>query len=328
MGITNVKEAAKYLGISEDEIFIFSKYSNKDWSYKNKNNHAHLFRFINNQWVELTKNVEAIGVFSFFNNDWKYYDKNNYCHLFREIDGEWIELTKDIKAIDLYSYINGDWEYKDVNRYWHLFTEIDNEWIGITDEIEKELRYLNIDPFSIKNWKHKNIFGDIYLFGENNKLIKKINYYEQYYKQERNWQIFKNNITNKEEASKFLGIKENEILNFWKYHNNGDWSYKDKKGYEHLFRRSGNQWIELSKEINTTFVYSFGDGDWMYKDKEGYQHLFRFINNRWVELTKGIKTEYVFSYSNGDWEYTDDNYNWYKFNKNNELIEKYEPWKQ
>ena len=115
-------------------------------------------------------------------------------------------------------------------------------------------------------------------------------------------------ITNKKQASKFLGIKENEILNFCKYPN-GDWKYCDRIKHEHLHRNIDDEWIELTKNVEALFD----------KDKY-YCHLFRKIDNEYIELTKDINATDVWSYDNGDWMYEDEDGTYYSFNKNNELI--------
>ena len=90
-------------------------------------------------------------------------------------------------------------------------------------------------------------------------------------------------ITNIKEASKFLNIPKNEIFDFWEY-DNGDWAYINKHKY--------------------------------------YCNLFRKINDEWIELTEKVNALCVSSDDNGDWYYIDYNRNYYKFNKNNELIKK------
>ena len=126
-------------------------------------------------------------------------------------------------------------------------------------------------------------------------------------------------ITNKKEASKFLGIKEDEILNFYLY-NKYFWEYKDKNCYCHLFQKIGKKWIELTKNIKAKFVFSYENGDWEYEDDEGYFHLFRCKKNKWTELTKNVKAIDCYSYCNRHWGYKNENNHSYRFNKFNLLI--------
>ena len=128
-------------------------------------------------------------------------------------------------------------------------------------------------------------------------------------------------IKNKKQASEFLGIPENEMLNFYKY-NNGDWEYRDENKYYHLFRLINREWIELTENVKAIYVLSFNNGDWGYADEYGCYHLFRKIGDEYIELTKNVRALDVDSYDNGDWEYRDENCNWRKFNKNNKLIKK------
>ena len=129
-------------------------------------------------------------------------------------------------------------------------------------------------------------------------------------------------ITNKKDVSKFLGISENEILDFYVYLK-GNWQYKDTKGYYHLYRKVNKNWIELTKGIKAIYVNSYGNKYWKYRDENKYDHLFKFLKRGWVELTKNINTTCALPYDNGYWEYlTKDKY-WYFFDENNKLIKKY-----
>ena len=87
-------------------------------------------------------------------------------------------------------------------------------------------------------------------------------------------------------------------------------------------RKQTTKYVTPSKSgISEYYIYK--NGDKSYRDKSSYEHLFRFIDGEWIELTKGVKASYVFSYSNGDWEYIDKDGYFHKFNKDNELIKKY-----
>ena len=130
-------------------------------------------------------------------------------------------------------------------------------------------------------------------------------------------------IINKKETSEFLGIPIEEILYFYKFPN-GDWKYEDKNRYLHLYRLINNEWIELTKNVEAVHTFSFNNEDWKYEDKEGFEHLFREINGEYVELTKEVDAICSNSCDNGDWDYLDFNHNLYVFNKNNELIRKFE----
>ena len=81
-------------------------------------------------------------------------------------------------------------------------------------------------------------------------------------------------INNKTQAAKFLDISENEILDFGK-HDNGDWLYKDRDNYWHLFRFENNKYIELTKNVNALYLTLYNNGDWSYVDDDGYEYLFR-----------------------------------------------------
>jgi hypothetical protein len=109
-----LKEAiAKY---GEDNVW---KYSHGDWKWKDEDNYWHLMRFVDGQWIELTKELKATGVYSYPNGGWAWKDEDNYWHLMRFVDGQWIELTKELKATGVYSYPNGGWAWKDEDGEWH-----------------------------------------------------------------------------------------------------------------------------------------------------------------------------------------------------------------
>ena len=83
MGLIKTKEqAAEFLGISENGILHFCKYSNGDWKYKDSNNYYHLFRKLGDEWIELTKGVKAVDVDSYYNGDWGYVTENKYICIF------------------------------------------------------------------------------------------------------------------------------------------------------------------------------------------------------------------------------------------------------
>ena len=128
-------------------------------------------------------------------------------------------------------------------------------------------------------------------------------------------------ITNKKDVAKFLGINENDRLFFYKIDNN-NWTYEDEEGYEHLFRRSNNKWIELTENVKAKSVRCFSDNDWYYIDQEGFEHLFKKINGKYIELTKGIEAVHVWFYPNEDWAYYNTKGEWHIFNKENKLIRK------
>ena len=137
--IKNIKQASRFLKIKDDEILYFRKYSNGDWLYIDKNKYCHLYRDINDQWIELTKDVKALFVVSLPNTDWIYKDKEGYEHLFREINGKQIELTRNVKTKCTYSHINGSWNYQDKNGDWHLFDK--NNKLIIPMRIQCENNY-------------------------------------------------------------------------------------------------------------------------------------------------------------------------------------------
>ena len=87
MGITNKKQASKFLGIPKRKVFGFKTFLNGDWGYKDKRR------------------------------------KRGYYHLYRNIHGNWVELTKDVKALDIFSCNNGDWEYSNEDGYWYLYND-------------------------------------------------------------------------------------------------------------------------------------------------------------------------------------------------------------
>ena len=136
--ITNEKEAAKYLNIPENDISCFYKYENENWGYIDKYGYDHLFKFINDKWIEISKNVKALCICIYTNGDWQYTDEFNYCHLMREVDGKYIELSKDIKAVDIWSYDNGYWEYYDEDGYCHLYNFINGKNIRLREKNKKQ----------------------------------------------------------------------------------------------------------------------------------------------------------------------------------------------
>ena len=93
---------------------------------------------------------------------------------------------------------------------------------------------------------------------------------------------------------------------------NGDWKYKDIKGFWHLYRNG----VELTKGIKAKWAYSYDNGYWSYGDTENFEHLFR----NGEELTKGIKAKWVYSYDNGDWKCEDENGCRHEFDKDNNPI--------
>ena len=93
---------------------------------------------------------------------------------------------------------------------------------------------------------------------------------------------------------------------------NGNWSYTDKQGLEHLFRNGK----ELTKGLKAVSVYSYDNGDWSYYDKQYHEHFFR----NGEELTKGLKAVNVWSYGNGNWAYIDEAGKRYDFDKDNNPI--------
>ena len=129
-------------------------------------------------------------------------------------------------------------------------------------------------------------------------------------------------IKNIKQASEYLNISENDILNFHKFKNK-DWKYQDKNGNCHLFRKKNRKYIELTKKVKAKYIWNFNNRDWSYLDEKGYEHLFRFTRGKWIELTENVNTKYVYSFLNGDWEYVDENNYFNLFNKNNKLIKKY-----
>ena len=93
-------------------------------------------------------------------------------------------------------------------------------------------------------------------------------------------------ITNIKQASEFLNIPKNEISFFWKY-DNDNWSYIDKNDHAHLFRFIEETYIELTKDVDATFVSSFNDGYWLYEDKNDNYYLFN-QNNKLIEKNSMI----------------------------------------
>ena len=93
MKITNKKEASEYLDIPENEIFDFRIFSNGDWAYEDKDEYCHLFRKINNEWTELTKDVKAFSIDSHNNGDWDYTDE----------DYNWYKFNKKNKLVKGYN---------------------------------------------------------------------------------------------------------------------------------------------------------------------------------------------------------------------------------
>ena len=126
--IINRNQAAEYLNLPKYEIKNFYKYINDTWSYQNINLFWHLFKYTDNKYVELTKNVKAIRVKYYKHGDWEYKDLNGHYHLFREKNNNYIELTKNVNANSIWSYPNGNWEYKDENNYFNVFNK-NNELI-------------------------------------------------------------------------------------------------------------------------------------------------------------------------------------------------------
>ena len=80
--ITNRKQASKFLKISKKKIFNFHKYKNNDWSYEDEDGYCHLFRKIDDKYIELTKDIDAYDVCSCGDGNWEYYDKNWRWSLF------------------------------------------------------------------------------------------------------------------------------------------------------------------------------------------------------------------------------------------------------
>ena len=282
--IKTKKQATEYLKVSKKEISDFHKYDNENWSYRDKNGYYHLFGKINGNWVEFTKNIEAIYVFQHNNDNWSYTDLKGYEHLFRKSNNQWIELTIGVIATYVLPYDNGDWKYRDEKDNEYLFREIKGEYIELT----KDIKTICAISYSDKSWsylneKGKEIFITENVYNENDK-----------------------SITNEKEAAEFLGINRKNIFDFDKYCNE-DWSYEDKDGYCHLFRFKNNKYVELTKDIDTMFVCSYENGYWEYKDKNNYYHLFQEIDGEQIELTKGIIAINVWSYNNGDWIYKDEN---------------------
>jgi len=69
---------------------------------------------------------------------------------------------------------------------------------------------------------------------------------------------------NKQEIKEKYGIYEYE---------NGDYSYEDDNGKEHLIRNG----IEIA---SGDCVDSYNNGDYLYKDNEGIYHIFNKDNER------------------------------------------------
>ena len=91
--IKNKKEASEFLNTPENEIFNFHKFDNREWKYKDKEQYEHLFRKINGEWIELTENVKAIYVDSYYSGDWEYMDEEYNYHKFNKNN----KLLKKIK---------------------------------------------------------------------------------------------------------------------------------------------------------------------------------------------------------------------------------------
>ena len=58
--------------------------------------------------------------------------------------------------------------------------------------------------------------------------------------------------------------------------NNGDWAYKDKQEFLHLYRDG----VELTKGVKATYVWSNNNGNWRYTDEAGNRHKFDKNNNK------------------------------------------------
>ena len=84
MRINNKKDVSEYLNIPKNEINFFYKYNNNIWHYQDKNKYCHLFKLINNQWIELTKNIKTIGCWYFENEYWGYQDENKILYKFNK----------------------------------------------------------------------------------------------------------------------------------------------------------------------------------------------------------------------------------------------------
>ena len=82
--IETKRQAAEYLGIPEYKILTFHEFQNGDWSYCDRNNHEHLYRFIDDQWIELTENILAMWVDSYPDGGWEYKDEKGFHHKFNK----------------------------------------------------------------------------------------------------------------------------------------------------------------------------------------------------------------------------------------------------
>ena len=352
--ITNKKEASKYLNISEKEIFDFWKSLNRSsWAYSDSKGHFHLFKEADDEYIELTKNVEAIKAGFLIDDGWRYqnikghwhrFDKNN--KLIRDMK-DTVKITTKTQAAkflkvskeeisDFYEYSNESWRYRDVENYYHLFGKINGNWIELT----KNIKAIYVFKHNNDNWSYTDVKGYEHLFRRSN--------------------------------NQWIELTKGIIATYVLPYDNGDWKYRDENDNEHLFRKIDDKYIELTKNIETICAISYNDKSWSYLDKEGkeifvsnetkiinskkkaiqevtnekqaaeylnipeneisgfikylnkdwayvdekeYWHLFRKIDGKYVELTENVNAVDCFSYLNGDWKYTDEN-------KNNIIIKK------
>ena len=74
-----------------------------------------------------------------------------------------------------------------------------------------------------------------------------------------------------------IWLDENGIEHQGVYsHGNGDWSYLDKQGIEHLIRNG----VELTKNVKAIYVSSYISGNWGYMDEQCKWHYFDKDNNK------------------------------------------------
>ena len=99
-----------------------------------------------------------------------------------------------------------------------------------------------------------------------------------------------------------LDNKEARRLKSYHEYNNGDWKYKDKQNFAHLFSRE--EGIELTKSVRAVECWPYTNGFWGYKDEKGFMYLFRRTGNgEWVQATKRVKPMGSDLSNTGSWGY-------------------------
>ena len=207
-------QASKILWIPENKISNFRNLCGNHWEFQDSKGYYHLFRLEDENYIELTKNIQAVKVFPWSTNFWHYVDDEGYYHFFEKTDNGDIELTKNIKATDITMHNDEKyWSYADIEGYKHLFMKIDRGWI------ERKL-----NPKVINIFFHEN--GDWeYITTERHHLFLKTD----------NGYI---------ELGKDIKITLSEHYDHSSYYyDSGDWLFKDKDK-EYFYEKKHNR-IEI-----------------------------------------------------------------------------------